>query len=385
MNQKGKIGVIAVLSMIIVASIVITSFLQTPLSREEVLGTLDDNIMDTMSDRHVPGVAACAVKNGEVIWMKTYGYADLELNLPVTNDTLFMLGSVSKITTGVAFMQLVEDGLIDLDDDINEYLPFDVVHPDYQESIITPRMLLSHVSGIHDNWAILGPLESTGDTPISLENLTMEYLLTNGTYYQPANYAAEPGQEFDYTNVGSTLIAYLLEVVSGDSFEDYCQQNIFTPLGMDTTSWFLSNLDIASIAIPYLHTGSAHTPRDHYGSPVYPCGFLRTSISQQATFMTMLMEGGAVGDTRILDNSTLQMMMTHHYPELAPTYGFFFQHSGVLWGHGGSGPGVATRTYFYPEVHEGVIIMMNLEDSTALNIIHNHILNGMRDAYGWSS
>jgi CubicO group peptidase (beta-lactamase class C family) len=95
------------------------------------------------------------------------------------------------------------------------------------------------------------------------------------------------------------------------------------------------------------------------------------------------MNGGVIGDTRIIDNNTLQLMMTHHYPELAPNYGFFFQHSSILWGHGGSGPGVATRTFFYPEAKEGVVVMLNLEDTSALNSIHNHILNGMRTAFGW--
>jgi CubicO group peptidase (beta-lactamase class C family) len=189
---------------------------------------------------------------------------------------------------------------------------------------------------------------------------------------------------YEYTNAGSTLIAYLVEVISGDTFEDFSQENIFLPLGMTETSWFLSSLDIDSIAVPYLWSGSSYTALEHYSSPVYPCGFVRTSILQQATFMTMLMGGGAIGETRILENNTLQTMMTHHYPELASHYGLFFQHIGMLWGHGGSGPGCNTRTYFYPEVDEGVIVMMNLEDSSALNSIHNHILDGMRAAYGWT-
>jgi CubicO group peptidase (beta-lactamase class C family) len=181
------------------------------------------------------------------------------------------------------------------------------------------------------------------------------------------------------------LIAYLVEVISGISFEEYCQQNIFIPLGMNETSWFIANLDEDSIAIPYNYVNPNHIALQHYGSPVYPCGFIRTSIQQQAILMTMLMGEGAIGDTRILNSSTLEMMMTHHYPEIVDNYGFFFQHVGVLWGHNGAGPGVATRIFFYPEVEEGIIVMLNLEDSTALNMIHNHILEGMRNGFGWLS
>ena len=97
------------------------------------------------------------------------------------------------------------------------------------------------------------------------------------------------------------------------------------------------------------------------------------------------MEAGTLGETSILSNNTLQMMMTHHYPELTSIYGLFFENYGVLWGHGGVGPGVSTRMFFYPEVHEGVIVMANFEDPSALNLIHNHILDCMRSTYDWST
>jgi CubicO group peptidase (beta-lactamase class C family) len=112
---------------------------------------------------------------------------------------------------------------------------------------------------------------------------------------------------------------------------------------------------------------------------------MRTSVRQQAQLLAALMEYGTIGNTTILSNSTLQLMMTHHYPSLDTHYGLFFQHSGVLWGHGGSGPGVTTRMLFYPEAHEGVIVMMNLENHVAVNSIHNHILDCMRTAYGWQT
>lgn len=385
--RRRKYVVTIILSVIIISSIFITGFLVSRNPTQQALDTLDTNICEVMNDQHIPGVAACAVKDGEVVWMETYGYADLDQNISVTNDTIFMLGSLSKIVTGIAFMQLFERGLIGLDDDINDYLPYEVVHPDHSESVITPRMLLSHVSGIRDNWLILGPLEVSGmDTPLSLEDFTQSYLTESGIYYSTSNFNdAEPGTDYDYTNVGATLIAYLVEIVSNTTFEEYCQQNIFLPLGMNETSWFLGNLDIGMMAIPYLYTGSTFTTYGHYSSAVYPCGFMRTSVCQEAQLLVALMEYGSIGNTTILSNSTLQLMMTHHYPSFATNYGLFFQHSGVLWGHGGSGPGVATRMLFYPEAHEGVIVMINIENHVAINSIHNHILDCMRIAYGWQT
>ncbi len=383
--NRRKYALVLIISMTVISSIFIIGFLAQQNPAQDPLDTLDTNILDVMNRQHVPGVSACAVKDGEVVWMETYGYADLDKNISVTPDTIFMLGSLSKITTGIAFMQLFEQGLISLDDDINDYLTFDVLHPDFPATAITPRMLLSHVSGIRDNWSVLGPLEVSGvDTPLSLEEFCESYLTSSGTRYYTSNFNdAEPGTEYEYTNVGSTLVAYLVEVLSNTTFEEYCQQNIFEPLGMNETSWFLSNLNEDAIAIPYLYSGGTFNPYGHYSSAVYPCGFMRTSVSQLSQLMAVIMENGTLGDTTILNATTLQMMMTHHYPSLTTNYGFFFVSSGVLWGHGGSGPGVATRMLFYPEVHEGVIVMMNLENNDAVNSIHNHILDCMRTTYGW--
>jgi CubicO group peptidase (beta-lactamase class C family) len=384
MNKRN--GVLAtVVSIIVIFSIFIAGFLVTQDPTQQALDSLDRNILDVMSDQHVPGVAACAVKNGEVVWMGTYGYANLDQNISVNPDTVFMLGSISKIVTGIALMQLYEEGLIGLDDDINDYLVFNVAHPNYPETAITPRMLLSHVSSIRDNWSVLGPLEVSGmDTPLSLEEFIQSYLTPSGIHYYAANFIdADPGTQYEYTNVGATLIAYLVEVVSNTTFEEYCQQHIFEPLGMIETSWFMSNLDIADMAMPYLYSGSSFIPYGHYSSAVYPCGFMRTSVHQLALLLTTLMEHGTSGTTTILNNNTLQMMMTIQYPSLVSDYGLFFENFGVLWGHGGSGPGVATRMLFYPEAHEGVIVMINIENHVAVNSIHNYILDCMRTAYGW--
>jgi CubicO group peptidase (beta-lactamase class C family) len=385
--KRRRYALAAVISMIVISSIFITGLLVLQDPKQQALVTVDSNIYEVMDDQHIPGVAACAVKDGSVVWMGNYGYADLDQNISVTPDTIFMLGSVSKIVTGIAFMQLFEKGLIDLDDDINDYLDFEIVHPDHPETAITPRMLLSHVSGIHDNWVVLGPLEVPGmDSPLALEDFTQNYLTPNGSYYSAANFNdAEPGTEYDYTNVGATLIAYLVEVVSNSTFEEYCQQNIFIPLGMNETSWFLENLDMDMMAIPYLYSGTSFILYGHYSSAVYPCGFMRTSARQQARLLAALMGNGTLGNATILENNTLQLMQTLHYPSVVSNYGFFFQNSGVLWGHGGSGPGVTTRMFYYPEAHEGVIVMMNVENHVAVNSIHNYILDCMRTAYGWQT
>ncbi len=359
--------VIAVVSIGTISFAVLGGFGQT--STED---QLDNSILEIMNELSVPGVAACIVEGTEVAWTGCYGYANIEGNISVTNDTLFMLGSISKVLTGIAFMQLFEQGLVDLDDCVNDYLPFEATHPLHPNVNITPRMLLSHVSGIRDNWGVLGPLQSVGDSPIPLSEFAQGYLTQEGTYYSTLNYGqSAPGTEYEYTNVGTTLIAYLVEIISETSFEEYCQEYVFSPLGMTESSWFLDNLNEDHIAEPYRNSESS--PIEHYGSPVYPCGFLRTSVTQLGHVMSMLMQNGTYQGNTILSQISVQSMMTLHYPGISEVYGLCLQKSYPFWGHGGSGPGVTTMMLFSPESNRGVVVLTNGENGSAVSEIMNTI------------
>ena len=336
---------------------------------------LDQSILEIMEEYNIPGVAASAVTGNEIIWMNSYGYSNIEEDILVTEDTLFMLGSISKSVTGTAFMQLYEQELINLDVDINVYLPFNISHPNYPNSTITPRMLLTHTSGITDNWYIIYPMQISGtDSPISLAEFIFNYLHENGSYYYIANFNSdEPGTSYDYTNVGSTLIAYLIEVITNTTFEEYCQENLFQPLDMPNTSWRLSNLEMNDIAIPYDESYGDFYPITHYDSPVYPCGFLRTSILQFSHFLMMFINEGRFGGIQLLQNSTVNTMTTVQFPNITSNTGLFWQNDGIRWGHGGSGPGVSTLMLFDPIRNEGVIIFTNTENTEATSVLLNEI------------
>ena len=112
-------------------------------------------IESTMQTHLIPGLSISIVKNGHIVWEKYFGYANIEENIIVDENTMFILSSISKTITATALMQLFEDGLFILDDDIDEYLPFNVNHPDYPNIPITFKMLLSHTSGIKDNWSVM--------------------------------------------------------------------------------------------------------------------------------------------------------------------------------------------------------------------------------------
>ena len=120
----------------------------------------------------------CIVENDQIIWKGAYGYASIEQNKPVGDSTIFHIASISKLLTGTALMQLWEEGLFDLDDDINNYLPFEIRNPNYPDDPITFRMLLTHTSSINDDWTQLIYLYTyIIDSPVSLESFVENYFL----------------------------------------------------------------------------------------------------------------------------------------------------------------------------------------------------------------
>jgi CubicO group peptidase (beta-lactamase class C family) len=338
-------------------------------------------IETTMVMEHIPGAATWASKNGQVIWQKCYGLANIEDSVPVADTTLFMLASISKTITATAIMQLWERGAFGLFDDVNDYLSFNVRNPNNPNTPITFYTLLTHTSSIADNWSILGPLYTyEGDSPISLDSFLSNYLVPGGIYYNPSNYYTwPPGGGGDYSNVGVALLGYLVEAIE-DSFPVHCQDSIFQPLSMDETSWFLANLDPNNIAVPYHWNGSSYTPYRHYGYPDYPDGQLRTSATQLAQHLTAFMQYGQIDTVRMLDSATVDLMTTVQY-QATPTLhiGLIWWHhfAGTrwVWGHGGGDDGVSTRSAFCPEENSAVIVLTNSESDDGPDVIENALFD----------
>lgn len=287
---------------------------------------IDSIILAKMDQYHFPGLQACIVRDDSIIWKGSYGYANIDSVKPVTDSTLFNLASVSKPVTGTAIMQLWEEGLFDLDDDINNYLPFSVRNPVFPNDSITFRMLLTHTSSIQDNWNVLDPLVTWGmDFPDSLSSFLNNYLIPGGNHYTSNNwYGVVPGTQYNYSNVGVTIIGLLVEILANTSFENYCQDSIFVPLGMNETSWFLANLNQNNIATPYTYSGGIYTPNQHWGEPIFPAIQLRTSATQLSKFLSMFIQMGQFQNTRILDSSTVALMTTVQNPLINP-------YTGLIW------------------------------------------------------
>ena len=199
-----------------------------------------------------------------------------------------------------------------------------------------------------------------------------------GDYYDPAgalyderyNWVA-PGVEAEmvYANMGYALIGHLVSELTGESFPDYCQTRIFDPLGMEKTAWFLGELDVETVAMPYRWSGGEFQPIGHYGYPDYPDGALRTGAEQLARFMTLGMGSGAVGDVRLLESDTFTEMIRPHYPGLDATQGLGWYSWTIegeeIWGHTGGDMGVSTEAAIRLSDSVGFVVLRNSQGTSA--------------------
>ena len=331
---------------------------------------IDSEITAIMGQQHFAGTSTVIVKGGEIVWLQSYGFANSDLGTPFTDTTSLMLASVSKIFTGTTIMQLYDDGLINLDDNINAYLPFEINIPGFENTPITFKMLLTHTSSIKDNWeAMDGYYNDNGDPTISLADCMERYFSTTGADYSAGNnfLDKQPGTVHEYSNIATALEGYLVEVISGMPFNEYCQQNIFDQLCMDNTHWFLSEYpNINTIASPHDYFNSQYEPVPHYGFADYPDGMLRSNSKDLANYMIAVLQGGTFANGSFISANVLDEMFTPQIPGIEPEQGYqFFNYiSGniSLWGHEGGEQGISTQLYFDFNNDMGIAILANGEN-----------------------
>lgn len=332
---------------------------------------LDSYISGVMETEHIPGLAACIVKKKRVIWTGTYGYANIEKDLPVTEDTLFQLASVSKPIVVTAIMQLCEKGLFDLDDDVDQYLPYSVRSSFFPAKPVTFRMLLTHMSGMRDNWGVM-PYYPGMDSPIPLADYTYNYLVPGGSIYDPDLnwWNLEPGTDSIYCNNAIVLVAYLVETISGMPFADYCDRYVFDPLEMNDTTWFLAGLNLDTLAMHYRYFDGSYIPYGYYGYSDYPAGLLKTSIREFSHFLIAYLKKGKFRTERVLKPATVDLILSNQF-QFSEDYiqGLVWIKYFGRWGHSGADLGVVTTIYFNQETGVGVIILTNGQSRAGVNEI----------------
>ena len=340
-------------------------------------------IQSTMDTNFIPGLSISIAKGGSIVWNKHFGYANINENILVDENTKFILSSASKTITATALMHLFQQNLFMLDDDVDNYLPFDISHPDYPEIPITFKMLLSHTSGIKDNWSFMPYYD--GDSPLELSYYLSQYFSPSGEFYDSnlnfTDYA--PGTGFSYSNIGAALVGFLVEEISNQSFNEYCIENIFEPLGMSDAYWFLSEIEnLNEVALPHQFAdGSTDSliVLENYGYSDYPAGQLRTTSYNLAKFMNLFINNGMFDDVEILSPETIELMKTIHYPNFAYDQGLMWYYKTLnektLFGHGGSDKGSLTEMFISFSDTVGVILLSNSRNHEGMAQIENAVFN----------
>src|SRR5438874_5740751 len=310
-------------------------------------------IPSQLRNRNIADAVVSVVKDGQVLFQKGYGYADVEAKKPVLPEqTLFRPGSISKLFTATAVMQLVEQGKLDLDRDVNEYLDFAI--PKTYPEPITLRRLLTHTAGFEDT------LKNLFVAHESDLKLLRAYLVNQ----MPAR-IFPPGKVPSYSNYGFTLAGYIVERVSGEKFERYIDNHILKPLRM-TNSTFDQPLPpelAAQMSKGYLN--AAKKPRDFEFVQAAPAGSLSTTAADMTRFMLAFLQDGSVDGVAILKPETVRQMETRQF-ELHPmisglglTFMEYCLNPVRVIAHGGDTVYFHSDMVLVPDAHVGYFVSYN--------------------------
>ena len=324
--------------------------------RAEIEAFMDGVMTAQLRDHHIAGATVSVVKDGELFFAKGYGASDVRQQRPVSGDsTLFRIGSISKLFTWTAVMQLVEQGKLDLNADINQYLDFKI--PATYPQPITLTHVMTHTPGLEEDPRDLFTEDSTHITPMGK--------------WLPAHMPKRvrpPGTYAAYSNWATAAAGYIVERVSGMSFDDYVDKNILEPLGMTLTSSRqpLPARYTSAMSGGYEWKGGAYVPHKwEIITGAWPAGSVSSTATDMAKFMLAHLNGGEYNGKRILSAATAEKMHTRvlgHDPRVNGfAYGFYEKssHGLRIIGHGGDTQWFHSDLALIPSEKVGVFVSYN--------------------------
>jgi CubicO group peptidase (beta-lactamase class C family) len=323
--------------------------------RAELESFLDGIMLANLRDKHVAGATVAVVKDGALFFAKGYGYADVARRQPVDAEkTLFRIGSTSKLFTWTAVMQLVEQGKLDLDADVNRYLDFKI--PATFPQPITLRHIMTHTPGFEEDSRDLIGDDSAQIVPLG------RWLATHipGRVRPPGTFAS-------YSNYATALAGYIVQRTSGMPWDDYIEQHVLTPLGMTQTATRqpLPSRLTADMSDGYLWGGGKYISRKYEIVEPMPAGSMAASATDMAKFMIAHLNDGVLNGQRILADSTAKRMHARafgHDPRLPGfALGFYEKtsHGLRIIGHGGDTQWFHTDLALVPDEKLGVFVSYN--------------------------
>lgn len=331
----------------------------------------EQKIQEIVVSGDLPSVQIAVIDQNQLVWSKTYGQEG-------DAHVVYMNGSVQKVVDATAILQLYEKGNIDLDADINDYIPFEVKHPEYPDIPITIRMLLSHRSGLDavsdqfswDTECLFTQYRPECDSETQLMSLE-EYLIASftpdGSNYNPTMWMNKPGEQYHYSVSAYPLLRYLIEKVSGKPYPAYMQDNIFKPLEMSNSGFVLNDF-VDQHAIPHTRIDQENIELPFWNGNGY---MMRTTAEDMAKFMLVHINKGRYKGFHLLQPETIELMQTKTSkgknllnPKTELSYagyglGLIYYKNGWL-GHGGSTVGYQSLWQFNPKKQNGFVLHTNV-------------------------
>jgi len=332
------------------------------LTQERLDSLVRGVIINTMADRYVAGAAVTVVHEGRLVYRAGYGRREVYHDVPVDAErTIWRIGSVTKVLTGIAVLQLVDRGLVELDADVNRYLR-DVEVPATFEEPVRVRHLLTHTSGFDQ----IG-LGRHAAGPAAVQS-PGEFLRGNLVRIRP------PGQMTTYDTYAITLAGHLVEQVSGLGYEEYLRRHLFAPLEMGRSGITLAAGQAGDAAVGYGFAGSWEAEPWEYMNTA-PASTVNASLPDMANLMVMLLEGGRFKGRQVLSERSARAMLSRQFTNHPDHQGFSFtlfedlSYGVPAFSHGGSMAGFGVFLYLVPEHRLGIFVASNQESGAVANAV----------------
>jgi len=352
----------------------------------------------TYKEGGLPGTTIIAFDENDLLYQKSMGYADLETQRSFDEHTVMNIASISKTFIAVALMKAIDQGKISIEDKINDYLPFPVVNPNFPDTPILVRHLVTHTSSIQDfdaySHAYYFPNAANltkedipkdfrryfkmliGNKPLDESELLKAALTPNGHFYSSDAFSSEnaPGQNFNYSNLAATLAGLVIEQAVGMRYEDYTRKEIFEPLGMNETWWDNTKVPTGRMATRY-YNRAATIPDYHLITRAD--GGVITTVSDLRLFAIEMIRGHE-GNSPLLSEASFKTMFSEQFNQDGQSIGIIWE-LGASGGfrHDGGDPGVTTNLSYNATRKRAMIMFTNVEATKKSYVAMTRIWNAV--------
>ncbi len=362
-------------------------------SFDTLVDSLSLELAEIQKQGPIKGFGVAIVNEDTTLYAKGFGHASIDSELPYTKNTLQNIASVSKTLIGISLLKAQEMNKLKLDDPVNNYLPFEVFNPFYPKDTITIKQLATHTSSIQDgdlygekSYILMKSKDTVRirsipsaegfnapESDMDMGRFLKNFLSLEGEWYQQTNFLEnQPGEIYEYTNVGATLAAYVIELATGTSYADFTKEHILTPLEMTSSGWSTPEVDATHLT--QLFTVDGKQIPD-YKLITYPDGGLITSVDDKSKYLSELIKGFS-GKGKLLSAKSYELFFSeflseNNFEEERDTdrpfddeynSGLFIGHTPIGHiGHMGGDPGVSTFMFFDPKTKIGKLLFVNTD------------------------